>query len=598
MQPNNLNLRSLNELKEEAFYVPSYQRGYRWTRGEVLALLNDVQEFVLTQDQSPDSFYCLQPIVVAQHENAWELIDGQQRLTTLFLVLTYINSGYVEGRRKKLFSLEYATRTDSAAYLKNPTLEEKDRNIDFFHIHASYSAIVEWFSDKDHLLAKLESAFLNQVKVIWYEVSGGIAPVEVFTRLNMGKIPLTNAELVKALFLRARNFGEGEPKSLHQLKIAQEWDDIERRLQDDEFWYFLSNGHAAHNRIDLLLRLRAEEIHLEPNWRRDNPATYVFLAFNHQFSKAGVDVRAEWEKIKKLFLLLDEWFRDHYLYHLIGFRVFQHEGGQESNISYLRDLAKSGVSKSLFRKSLKAEVFKQVFRSSPATPGDLSRPEEQIRNTLSELRYESKRVRPVLLLFNLVSLIQTSHTRFPFNFFKTESWDIEHIRSVKSAPPERPDEQKQWLDNFLNYLGIETTAPVVGMTITPADDAMRAKVMQMRHAEKFDSAAFLALFNEIVEQYDPHSDPATDNSIGNLTLLDASTNRSYKNAVFPIKRREVIGLDKVGKFVPLCTKNAFLKYYSPKINAMLVWTKEDSAAHRDAMIDTFNRFFQTEETAK
>jgi hypothetical protein len=120
---------------------------------------------------------------------------------------------------------------------------------------------------------------------------------------------------------------------------------------------------------------------------------------------------------------------------------------------------------------------------------------------------------------------------------------------------------------------------------------MRSKLMAVRDAQNFDTEAFAKLFNEIIELYDPNPDFEADNSIGNLTLLDSATNRSYKNAIFPIKRQKIIAQDKVGKFVPLCTKNAFLKYYSPKIDEMLIWTKDDTAAHQTAMADALTRFF-------
>ena len=57
------------------FYVPSYQRGYRWGEDEVIRLLDDIY-------QNGRNAYCLQPIVVRRKSGSFELIDGQQRLTT------------------------------------------------------------------------------------------------------------------------------------------------------------------------------------------------------------------------------------------------------------------------------------------------------------------------------------------------------------------------------------------------------------------------------------------------------------------------------------------------------------------------------------
>ena len=66
------------------FYVPNYQRGYRWKESQVQQLLNDIKEFDYEKNNEK-KFYCLQPLVVTEDkENGWVVIDGQQRLTTLF----------------------------------------------------------------------------------------------------------------------------------------------------------------------------------------------------------------------------------------------------------------------------------------------------------------------------------------------------------------------------------------------------------------------------------------------------------------------------------------------------------------------------------
>ena len=79
----------------EHYFIPSYQRGYRWTKLNVLALLEDIDAFLQKQSAGATiQSYCLQPIVVVEQQDAegeriWEIIDGQQRLTTLYIILTY-----------------------------------------------------------------------------------------------------------------------------------------------------------------------------------------------------------------------------------------------------------------------------------------------------------------------------------------------------------------------------------------------------------------------------------------------------------------------------------------------------------------------------
>ena len=124
----------------EQFFVPGYQRGYRWGHDEVTRLLNDIWE---SRNQS----YYLQPVVVkAQPGGAWELVDGQQRLTTLFLIFQYMQKEGLQNADPP-FTLRYETREDSAAYLQELDEDRSNTNIDFLHIYVAYRCIAQWFDD-------------------------------------------------------------------------------------------------------------------------------------------------------------------------------------------------------------------------------------------------------------------------------------------------------------------------------------------------------------------------------------------------------------------------------------------------------------------
>ena len=122
---------------EGEFLIPSYQRGYRWGNEEVTRLLDDIW-------QNKEKPYCLQPVIVRRRGTVYELIDGQQRLTTLYLIYKFIknsNSDFDD----PAFSLVYATRAQSGEFLKNIDLTERERNIDFWFIANAYEVIREWF---------------------------------------------------------------------------------------------------------------------------------------------------------------------------------------------------------------------------------------------------------------------------------------------------------------------------------------------------------------------------------------------------------------------------------------------------------------------
>lgn len=97
--------------------------------------------------------------------------------------------------------MEYETRNKSAKFLANIDAERKEENIDFYFMVNAYEKINQWFDNKgEHFLTMttIKTLFADNVKVIWYEVDDSENSIAMFTRLNIGKIPLTSAELVKA----------------------------------------------------------------------------------------------------------------------------------------------------------------------------------------------------------------------------------------------------------------------------------------------------------------------------------------------------------------------------------------------------------------
>ncbi|WP_312586744.1 DUF262 domain-containing protein [Acinetobacter sp.] len=586
---NELTLKTINDLLTMSFFIPAYQRGYRWSARQVIELLEDVYEFCDRKIKVDEDFYCLQPVVVKQRGEQWELVDGQQRLTTILLILGYFNSRFAEDFRKQLYTLEYETRPESREYLVSLDENKRDQNIDFHFIFEAYSNIRAWFKDKVHRINDIESVFLNKVKIIWYQLAEAENVTDVFTRLNMGKIPLVNAELVKALFLKSSNFSSAGQtvRHLQQLNIAQEWDAIEKRLQDDAFWYFVSNQPIASNRIEFVLALAARRLSSEGILEHDK--LKVFLQFNKQLQNNDneVDVVKEWLKIKQCFMTLEEWFNDKALFHLVGYLV-----SQKVAVETIFDLSETCKSKYAFRQNLIEQIFVKTFANKNLN--DVSK--ALIEAELSELNYETdaKKIRSILLLFNIASLLANpiTNSRFQFNKYKQDNWDIEHIRSVASDMPRDKNKQIKWLENVVDYISDVNTIHIEERSTgnSETSHAIKKDATELVKTD-FNDQQFEAIYLRILSFYDPGGNNIVDNSIGNLTLLDSTTNRSYKNAVFPIKRSKIIALDKEATFVPLCTKNVFLKYYSKQVDKMLYWESKDSQDHQQAMIHSLYGIF-------
>lgn len=592
-----LKLKPITDLLSENFFIPSYQRGYRWKERQVKNLLDDIWNFrTESANESKEVFYCLQPVVVSKKGNEWELIDGQQRLTTIFIILQFLKK-QMEALEKNNYSILYETRPDSKTFLEElskDNLTRNEENIDFFHICDAYKAVSDWFDGKDgnikiHFLTTLlnDDEAGKNVKVIWYDVSDENTTekyaIDVFTRLNIGKIPLTNAELIKALFLQRSNFQE-DKANLKQIQIASEWDAIEKILQNDAFWFFIyniENPLKYDNRIEYIFDLMKGKTKEEETY-------FTFYKFFDDFNNskknqnAQADIDGIWLKIKRYFLSFEEWYNNRVFYHLVGFLI-------ECNYN-INTLKKESNTKTKvkFEEYLKGEIKTQVNDSS------------KHKKKFEELTYGDKRIKKILLLFNIQTILSTEDTdiRFPFSRYKNEDWDIEHIRS-QTDKLITGDARRDWSLDVLEYFTGEKgysndeekeSQQTAIDTLGAKEKIFAEKLLEVLESDKIDDEKFTKLYGDITLNFGEAEAPENIDSIANLALLDASTNRSYKNAMFPIKRKTIIENDMNGVFVPICTKNVFFKSYSKKLGEVMYWGKSDADNYLASIKQMLNEY--------
>jgi len=609
-------LKSINQLLDYNFLIPAYQRGYRWTETQVKQLLEDVWDFAKNPPQKNSEkekpFYCLQPVVVKiRNENEWEVIDGQQRLTTLYLILKNLQN-QIERDQKNFSSIFYETRLDSEDFLKN--VEEKEEsdakeNIDYFHIYKAYHTIYSWFREKANTSedaaprAVFAPVLLRDTKVIWYEVdeteNNNINSIDIFTRLNIGKIPLTNSELIKALFLQKRNFSE-EQASLKQIQIASEWDNMEKKLQDDAFWFFLYNPDNPlkyENRIEYIFDLMKKRT-------KDSEYYHTFNEFNKAFQQNKnnhePDIDEIWDGIKEYFLTFEEWFKDDELFHYIGYLIDCIEKSKNKNryieniinrINEFKEKSKAKTKKD-FKIYLQNEIKKQLNNHNQL--------DIDIDN-IEEFEYGDKRIKRILLLFNILTILQTqkSDMRFPFNRYKSENWDIEHVCSQTDKEITK-NKRNAWVDDILDYFAGTTEINKVENFIKNLDkndekeheiDSICRFLINLKKSENIKDDDFNNIFGQVQKYFKEDPETEQKDDISNLTLLDATTNRSYGNSFFPIKRKRIIENDSKGIFVPIATKNLFLKYYSRKLGEVMHWSNSDAQDYLEAIKTMLKNFF-------
>jgi len=405
------------ELMDNNFYIPDYQRGYRWTEKEVSKLLEDFVDYY-TNWKEGDSFYCMQPLVVFYNKEreAWEVIDGQQRLTTLFLILKqfedYLNAVF-KIEKAHLFKLSYQSRPNSEEFLQTTIknfiqlLDERteckdgdtdelsanfpqlNENIDYFHICNSSKVISDFFLNNPEPAKKGITAFISdivnikidkddrkkpQIQYIWFDVTDEITKTgstisseEIFSRLNVGKISLTNAELIKALFLNqvdkelirvTNNEDKDRMSSQGKTKISTEWDMIEHSLLDGEFWSFIygeDNGKYE-TRIEYLFDQIKEKStkSKDDDYFTFNEYCTDFKNYELDIDKTNNSVNSKWKEVTDLFYTYKNWFENKTMYHLIGYlrykdveikkiKEIQENPNTESNSDFVHKLRKMVV---------------------------------------------------------------------------------------------------------------------------------------------------------------------------------------------------------------------------------------------------------------
>lgn len=656
---NSIKQYAIGELLDGRYlYIPSYQRGYRWTEKQVGDLLRDLLCFANDfasegKEKKQEQFYCLQPVIarpitdeeklksifeteyndsILEH-GAWEIIDGQQRLTTIFLLYKYLldQKGWdaetlkEEEDGKELYHICYATRDGSSKYLEELSMKsirdsnENDikKNVDFFHMANAFKYIGEWIKTEGKninvryqlggSLDNIRTSFFKllngmsdtkggSVQVLWYEIAETKEKnnIKEFQKINTGKIRLTDAELIKGLFLLKKNFTSGD-KYIKQSELALEWEFIENTLHANNFWYFLQKKSIdMPNRIDLLFNLIYKKNIIkevpEDEWDNkikeidellsDTRQSEIFRFYYNRFEgKMGEELQHEvasaWNEVMELFRTLDDWFCSPATYNFIG--LLSQCGEDLCRLVLHFEYMPETSYRVDFENYLKQRISHHLRGAK------IDKERKAILNTYKEHDIIYK----LLLTLNIHLLNEQNQKlesesdvyKFPFDVLSAQNWDIEHVDSFHTNNLKRDKDKEDWIKTAMDDRSGDLK------------DEEKALIQQKLEENALDDAINILKKNA----QEVEADEEIKNTIGNLTLLDAATNRSYGNSLFCTKRRIIIERIKQGVFVPVATQYIFAKFFDPKGTNRSLWTRDDMEAYHKYIYNALITYVNNEE---
>ena len=305
---------------------------------------------------------------------------------------------------------------------------------------------------------------------------------------------------------------------------------------------------------------------------------FTFEYFISRIDRKGESAQAkpsriseEWARVQRDFLRLKGWFDDQLLYHKIGFLVTVGH-----DLSGLMSDSET-MSKQTFGNSLDKKIVSALAVT---------------RDKFVSLSYQTENDKPImekiLLLFNIESIchLKNSTERYSFNAHKGETgWSLEHIHAQESEGLNNERDWTEWLQEHRKSL------KELDFDHLESDKSDELSATRDELLENIDSALnsitrvqFLKLFPRVVSLLSESDETDYLHTMSNMALLSRSMNSAFKNSTFAVKRAKMLGKDRQGEYIPICTRRVFLKYYTETEQQQLsFWGKTD----RDAYIERF-----------
>lgn len=598
-------------LQGKTYSIPPYQRGYKWDTKDIERLLKDINEFSPNEDLN--LFYCLQNItlVESQDSKTFNVVDGQQRLTTLTVILSYLNEyelineklQYNVRKETEEFLKEYIFKPNELKniqnweqFLENTSIKGKDYDYqDVFYLFNAYKAIQTWFETYPNSVTAMKDKILNHVKLI-VSLPKNIEEQELFENLNGKRVPLDGADLIRALIITRvakKEIGDIDDSIKQNVLINERRVKIGLMLDRINHWW------ADENKKNYFHQFTKESKVPDEESISFNDVTYPInhlyklyvLAYGEgvldmEFFEKKVIEDGFLDELQLLQRTMENWCNDKELYHLILFTsIYAREKIKEEPVLSFKELLHQW--KKLYRKDFirflkkriaSTEVFNDLINQTERCK------EENEKTAFLENWYDNKLI-TVSVLLDIISILSSNSTCLPARHFKAYKEDLEHIFPQTPVGDRIKDKikQTQILKEYIDIIN-QSLSEEEKININDCD-------IDWENQNWKDDIKFR--INNRIEKVIPV------NSLGNMCVLHESVNRGYGNDFFLEKRIDIMRKSQEGFFIRPHVYDAFNKIFlerhdeSIDMKMMNRWDRSDILARREYIIKRISNFLNT-----
>lgn len=598
-------------LQGKTYSIPPYQRGYKWDTKDIERLLKDINEFSPNEDLN--LFYCLQNItlVESQDSKTFNVVDGQQRLTTLTVILSYLNEyelineklQYNVRKETEEFLKEYIFKPNELKniqnweqFLENTSIKGKDYDYqDVFYLFNAYKAIQTWFETYPNSVTAMKDKILNHVKLI-VNLPKNIEEQELFENLNGKRVPLDGADLIRALIITRvakKEIGDIDDSIKQNVLINERRVKIGLMLDRINHWW------ADENKKNYFHQFTKESKVPDEESISFNDVTYpinhLYKLYVLAYGEGVLDMEFfEKKVIEDVFLdelqllqrTMENWCNDKELYHLILFTsIYAREKIKEEPVLSFKELLHQW--KKLYRKDFirflkkriaSTEVFNDLINQTERCK------EENEKTAFLENWYDNKLI-TVSVLLDIISILSSNSTCLPARHFKAYKEDLEHIFPQTPVGDRIKDKikQTQILKEYIDIIN-QSLSEEEKINIDDCD-------IDWENQNWKDDIKFR--INNRIEKVIPV------NSLGNMCVLHESVNRGYENDFFLEKRIDIMRKSQEGFFIRPHVYDAFNKIFlerhdeSIDMKMMNRWDRSDILARREYIIKRISNFLNT-----